>query len=152
MKLFLPVVLFVLLGLSCLSLEAFSDAGVPVSIVAAPSLKAPAIAAPAAPTPMVAVPEVSAPPSWAQDLMVNAQKLPVIGPIVSKALLWLGIISSILTLIVGFLMAGVQVLMGAFNYAGLTAFVEKLAAFQSGKIMYWLKYLSLFNAKKPDPQ
>lgn len=111
------------------------------------------ISQPASPSPsVVAVAEPAAPPAWAQQLMVTAQKLPVIGPIVSKALLYLGILASVLTMLAGFLIGALQAISGAFSYAGLTNAVAAIGAFQNGKFMYYLKYFSLFNAQKPSPQ
>lgn len=98
--------------------------------------------------PAVAVAEPSAPPQWAQELIVVAEKLPVVGPFVAKALLWTGIISGILTTIVGALVACIQLLLGVFNVAGFVSAGNALVAFRDGKIMYWLKYFSMFNAKK----
>jgi hypothetical protein len=106
---------------------------------------------PAAAAPQVAVAEPSAPPAWAQEVVVAAEKLPVIGPIVSKILLYLGILGAIATATVGFLLGVLNTLMGVFNLAGLASAATKIAAFRDGKIMYWLKFISMFNAqKKPD--
>lgn len=122
---------------------------------AAPMIPATASASPGSPAakePQVAVAAPSAPPQWAQELIVAVEKLPVIGPFVSKALLYLGILGSIVTMAVGFILAVLNTLMGVLNIAGLVDFASKVAAFRDGKIMYWLKFLSLFNAqKKSDP-
>jgi hypothetical protein len=101
---------------------------------------------------VVAVAEPAAPPAWAQDVMVAAQKLPVVGPFISKALLILGIVAAILTALAGFLISAIQALKGVFTWAGLTDAANVLVVFQSGRFMYWLKFFSMFNAKKPDPQ
>lgn len=98
----------------------------------------------------VPVAEAAAPPAWAQDLMVTAQGLPIIGPIVSKALLLLGIVSAVLTSLVAFLLGVIQSLMAVFTWTGLVDATVAIAAFRDGKIMYWLKFFSLFNAKKPE--
>ncbi len=136
---------------------AVSAASLPAHCDPSPSPSASAVSSSQSPAPpmtqgVVAVAEPAAPPSWAQALMVSAQKLPVIGPIVSKALLYTGILGSILTLLCGFLMAALSALSGVLNYAGLASVVQKIADFQNGKFMYYLKFFSLFNAKKPDPQ
>lgn len=142
MKLFAPVLMFMVLAL--FSHHSLADPSPAPSIVASsPMVMAPAV---------VAVAEPAAPPAWAQDLMVSAQKLPVIGPVVTKATLYLGILSSLLTLFTSFIIAGAAALSGAFNYAGLTKAVAAITAFQNGKFMYYIKFFSLFNAKKPDPQ
>ena len=91
------------------------------SAAAAPAQTAPvtpvAVAAPvpaptATPEPTVPVAVIAAPPQWAQNLLVTAEKLPTIGPIVSKALVYMGILVSILTAGVGFLMALLSALSG----------------------------------------
>ncbi len=104
---------------------------------------------PANPEPVL-VAEPAAPPKWAEDLIVSVQKFPVIGPIVSKALLYAGILSSILTGLVAFLLATLGTLAGAFNLGGLVKVAEAITVFKNGKFMYWLSYLSMFNAKKPE--
>lgn len=149
MKLLAPLLIF--FAVSAASLPAHCDPS------PAPSASPIAVSSAQSPAPpmvqgVVAVAEPAAPPSWAQDLMVSAQKLPIVGPIVSKALLYVGILGSILTMLCGFLMAALSALSGTLQYAGLASAVQKIADFQNGKFMYYLKFFSLFNAKKPDPQ
>lgn len=81
---------------------------------------------------------------------MTAQKLPVIGPIVSKALLYAGIVSSILTALIACLLTIFTALSKVLNLAGLMSIAEKVQLFKNGKVMYWLTYLSMFNAKKPE--
>lgn len=97
----------------------------------------------------VAVAAPSAPPQWAQDLIVTAEGLPVVGPFVAKGLLYLGIISAILTTLVGSALAILNTLMGIFNASGLTNLATAIASFRDGKIMYWITFFSMFNAKAP---
>jgi hypothetical protein len=101
------------------------------------------------PGPGVAVPQAAAPPVWAEQLIVAAEKLPLVGPYVAKALLYLGILSSILTVLVAAILTVLNTLMGSFNLAGLTQAAAWLSKFKDGKVMYWLKFFSVFNAKKP---
>lgn len=147
MKVYVAFFSVLLLGFSLMAFEAFSDDGFPI-LVSSPH----AIATMPTPAPSTTVPvaEVAAPPAWAQDVMVSAQTLPVIGPIVTKALLYLGILSSLLTMFAGFLMSSLAVLAGAFNFAGITKAVVFITDFQKGKFMYWIKFFSMFNAKKKD--
>ena len=98
---------------------------------------------------MEQVAEPAAPPQWAEDLIMSVEKLPIIGPIVSKILVYLGIVSSILTAFIAFLLTALNSLSVILSLSGLAKFAEKVKLFKDGKIMYWLKYLSLFNAKKP---
>lgn len=121
----------------------------PVAPVASVPAATPTVVTPDA---VVSVAEPAAPPQFAQDIIVAAQKLPVIGPFVAKGLLYLGILSSILTAAIAFLLTVLSALSGIASLANLTSFGSKLVAFRDGKIMYWLKYLSMFNAQKPTVQ
>lgn len=143
MKFYAPMLLLLLLALS--PVKSFSDPSpVPSSFPVVVSSPSPEAA-------KVAVSEPAAPPVWAQDLMVTAEKLPVVGPLVSKALLYLGVLSSILTMLTAFLISALAAVGGALNYAGLARAAQAIAAFQNGKVMYWIKFFSLFNARKPSP-
>jgi hypothetical protein len=104
---------------------------------------------PLLPATMTIVPTVSAPPQWAQDLITTAEKLPLVGPYVAKALLYLGILSAILTSLTACIMGILSILMGVSNAARLTNVSTFLANFRDGKFMYWIKFFSLFNAQKP---
>jgi hypothetical protein len=117
------------------------------SAVASPA-PAPSPAAPAV-TP-AAVPAVPpAPPAWALELLTTVEALPVVGPIVAKGLLYLGILSAILTSLVAFLLSALAGLKSVLNFAGLTTLTSALQSFQDGPIMYWLTYFSNFNAQNP---
>ena len=109
------------------------------------------VLAPAPPTPVteVLVAEPAAPPKWAEDLIMTAQALPVIGPVISKILLYAGIVSSILTALIACLLTIFSALAKVMNLAGLVSVAEKIKLFRNGRVMYWLSYLSMFNAKKP---
>jgi hypothetical protein len=104
-----------------------------------------------APIETVQVAEPAAPPKWAEQLIVTAQELPVIGPIITKALLYLGIVSSILTALIACLLTMLNAISGIASLTGLAKYADKIQMFKNGKIMYWLKYLSMFNAKKNVP-
>jgi hypothetical protein len=152
---FLVVVFCFLAFASFATAQDPSPSPVASPIVITPAVGAsPAMALVPLPTPVpvpvgdVAVSAPSAPPQWAQDLIMNAQKLPVVGPYVAKGLLYLGILSAILTALVAFLLAAAMALKGVLNFAGLNSFVVLIQAFQDGPVMYWLKYLSMFNAQK----
>jgi hypothetical protein len=139
-----------LLSGSALVLCLFAVSASAQTSVAAPAVAVAKVAAPSvAPEPAVPVAEPAAPPKWAQDLLVQAEKLPVVGPIISKALVYAGILVSVLTAIVAFLLTLLSAVSGIAGLSGLAAFASKIQAFKDGKIMYWLKYLSMFNAQKP---
>jgi hypothetical protein len=122
----------------------------PLPATATPVVVAPSpIVAPAqVPVGDVAVAAPAAPPAWFQEVLTNAQSLPVVGPYIAKALVWLGIIAALLTALVAFLLAISASLKGVLNVAGLNNFATEVQAFQDGKIMYWIKYFSMFNAQK----
>ena len=127
----------------------------PAAPVAAPVASPAPIAASVpdtAPAPVMVKDINAAPPTWVQDLAVSIKSLPVVGPIVVKALNWIAVIVSILTALCAFLMVALKALSSIMNIASLTNFAASLQAFQDGKIMYYLKYFSAFNAQKPDPQ
>lgn len=101
--------------------------------------------------PAVAVALPAAPPTWAQELMVTAENLPVVGPILTKVIMYVAIVTSILTALVATLLTVLNTLMGVMNLSGLVNISTAIAAFRDGKIMYWLRFFSLFNATKTDP-
>lgn len=119
----------------------------PSPVVVNGAVSTPGLTAPA-PTPTVTVPEASTPPQWVLDVLASAQKLPTIGPIISKAVVYLGVLCSLLTGLVAFLLTGINALKGVVNLAGLADFAAKLEAFKDGKILYYLKFFSAFNAQK----
>ena len=92
----------------------------------------------------------AAPPAWAQDVLEIAEKTPYVGPYLSKALVYVGVLSTIVTAFIAFLLTGLAALARVLNFAGLVRFAAKVAIFRDGKFMYWLKYISLFNAKKEE--
>lgn len=102
------------------------------------------------PEPVVVKDVSAAPPQWMQDMIVTIKSLPVIGPVAVKILNWIAVIVSILTALCAFLMVVTKALSGISSVAQFGAFGEKIKSFQDGKIMYYLKYLSMFNAKKPE--
>lgn len=136
--------LALLAALVALTYDAYADSspltsGVPVTLAVQPPM-APAV---------VAVAEPAAPPMWAQDVMVSAEKLPVIGPVVTKAVLYFGILSALLTSFAAFVLSALAILQKAFSFAGLAKAASAIVAFQNSKFMYYLKFLSSFNAQKP---
>lgn len=100
----------------------------------------------------VQVAEPAAPPKWAEDLIMKLQSMPVVGPYVSKIMVYLGILCAILTGLLAFLLTSLTALSGVLNFAGLTDAVKAIEDFKSSKFMYWLKYFSMFNAKKEKPK
>lgn len=134
---FLMGILSVLLIMSCTG-----------NTFAQTSLSEPVIVAVSAPPTMVPVPEPAAPPQWAQDVLMSAEGLPIVGPLVAKALVYAGILAAILSALVLCLLTILNALSGVLNFSGLATAVLAIQDFKNGKIMYWLKYFSLFNAQK----
>jgi len=112
-----------------------------------------AVAAPVVPVveaaPVVEAPKVlEQPPEWLVKTLEHIYAIPVVGPVVAKAVQWLGVIAVILSSLVAFLMVSVRALIPVLNYARLASFAMALQKFEASKVMYYLKYFSLFNAKK----
>lgn len=140
----LVTMFFVFLSAAC-----FAQTPVPqVPVAATPPPIAVSVSAPTTSS-QVAVAEPAALPQWAQEILVVAEKLPVVGPLVSKILLYAGIFAVLLTSLVAFLSGLLATLSGVFNFTGLTKASAALADFKNGKIMYWITYFSNFNAQKP---
>lgn len=115
----------------------------------AASVAVPASSAVSAPAPAaVVIPEPAAPPQWATDVLMQVSKLPIIGPYVSKAMLYLGILAALLTTLVGAALSILATLKAGFNWAGLDKASAAIEAFKKGKIVYWLTYFSNFNVNK----
>lgn len=90
----------------------------------------------------VPVSQNSAPPAWVQELLETIAGLPIVGPYVSKALVYLEALGACLTALVVFLLTLSTALKGVVNFAGLTDLVVLLQNFQQSKIMYWLTSFS----------
>lgn len=104
------------------------------------------IATPAAAA--VVVPADAAPPQWLQDVIAGSEKLPTIGPIIAKGVLYLGSLGALVSLLLVFLLSAINIIASVVNFAGLSDFAAKLQAFKDGNLVYWLKYISFFNAQK----
>lgn len=103
-----------------------------------PTVTAPAVVVPA----VTSVASASAPPEWVQEFLQVVSGLPVVGPWVSKALVYLQALAGLLTALVAFLIAASAALKSALNWAGLDAVVAWVEAFQQSKWMYWLTAFS----------
>ena len=150
------VMLFAIFAIQVLSLESSAQqtVGVPVPAVSQTTIvePAPAVVAPA-PVAVVPVAAPAAPPAWIQSLLTVVSNLPIIGPYASKAMLYVGMLSLVLTSLVAFLLGLMSTLSAAFGsipaLQSISAWIEE---FKDGQFMYWLKYFSNFNAQKPsDP-
>lgn len=94
---------------------------------------------------------VETPPDWLVDLLEKIYEFPVIGPFLVKAGQWFGVIVTILTTLTAFCVGAIKALQKVLVMANLVKAADWLAAFEKGRVMYWLKWGSaLFNAKKPE--
>lgn len=87
-------------------------------------------------------------PAWLDKVLSILSGLPVVGPVVVEILKYLGVFAVVITSFTAFLMASVRALVAVFNVAKLVELAAKLKAFEDSKVMYYLKYFSLFNASK----
>lgn len=87
-------------------------------------------------------------PAWLDKILAILSGLPVVGPVVVEILKYLGVFAVVITSFTAFLMASVRALVAGFNVAKLVELAAKLKAFEDSKVMYYLKYFSLFNAPK----
>lgn len=94
--------------------------------------------------------EDALPPEWLISLMEKIKAMPIVGPVLVTALQIIAIIGSFATLLFGFLLASIKLLVPVLDLARLTKFSDFIEGQQKSKWMYWLKYVSFLNAKKPD--
>lgn len=127
--------------------QAPADPSVGTTVIQAPVVVVPASSDVAA----VAANPIAAPPAWATELLSVISGLPIVGPILSKAMTYLGILGALMTALVAFLLAAASALKNVTAWAGLASLAAKVQAFQQSQIMYWLTTLSMFNAKVPPP-
>lgn len=95
-----------------------------------------------------AVDPIFIPPTWLQDVLLFVKGLPYVGPYVVEVLKWIGVASVVLTSVCAALIASLKVLGAALKLAKLEALAAQVEAFQNSKIVFYLKYLSNFNAQK----
>lgn len=95
---------------------------------------------------------IETPPQWLVEALKMVAKLPMIGPILTKIFQWAGVLSVVLTLLVAFLLGIVKALKAVMSFSPKwESWVQWLEAFEHGQFMYYLKFLSMFNAKQPVP-
>jgi len=91
-----------------------------------------------------------APPAgfeWVSMVMQFLMSVPHVGPVLVKAIEILAAVSVVMTSIAAAFSMFVKMSAGMAKLAGAQAFADKILA-MSEKPLYWLKYLSMFNAKK----
>jgi hypothetical protein len=80
--------------------------------------------------------------------MLSAESVPFVGPALVEVLKWLGVIGALMTALVTFILSVTRTLFFAARWTRLGSLMLVVANFEKGKVMYWLKYFSLYNAKK----
>lgn len=86
-------------------------------------------------------------PQWLMQLIMMGDQIPVVGPYIVKGMQWLGLIASVTTTVCACLITILKLIEGVANVANLKPVADKLQEFQNGRIMYYLKFVSLFNAR-----
>lgn len=87
------------------------------------------------------------PPEWLQQILLNLDKIPVVGPHLVLVLKWLGVISAILTILTTAFLAIVKALSLVLNVAGLAVLASKVEALKE-KVFPYLAWLSSYNVQK----
>lgn len=151
-----PIALVTVQPVSAPSIAVSPKAVIPVVVDVVKALPVPVV--PAAPMainlgsgiqPVVVADVDQAPPQWMQSALVMIKSLPVVGPIISKAIQWLAVICSILTALSAFVLVVLKSLNGIASAAQLEPLADAVKKFQTGPVYYWLRYASMFNAQKP---
>jgi hypothetical protein len=88
------------------------------------------------------------PPEWLVTALSYIYEMPVVGPYAAKAFQWLGVICVILTSFTAAILASIRALSTVLTFSGLILAATKVSEFENSKFVYWLKYFSMFNAKK----
>ena len=73
--------------------------------------------------------------------------IPGVGPVLAKVILYVGVLSGVLTALVVFvasILKPLELILGAAKLQGASEFVAKVQA----KVLPWLKYFSAFNVQK----
>ena len=89
------------------------------------------------------------PPEWLKTILMMGSGMPMVGPFLMKAIMYLSIFLTVATILCGAFIGVIRTLAGAFNLAGASALADKVQAFEDGSIAYYLKYFSAFNAQAP---
>ena len=81
-------------------------------------------------------------PDWALGLLKGAKTLPVVGPILSQVMMYVGIIGGILTSFIAFLLAALGSVSGIAAFSGAAGLVKKIQDFKNSAFMMWLMAFS----------
>lgn len=119
-------------------------------ILAAMFIAAVCVGQEAAPVVAAAAPSPAEAPEWLVKALELVSSVPVVGPIVVEVAKWLGVLSSVLTILVTAILGIIRALGVVLPAIKLADLAAKVLAFENSKVMYWLKLLSMYNAKKVD--
>lgn len=88
------------------------------------------------------------PPEWLQKAVLIVKELPLVGPIVVEILKYLGVLAAILTALTACALAILKSLKLVLKLVKLDSYIAKIEAIENSKVLYYLKFLSNFNAQK----
>jgi hypothetical protein len=141
--------LILVLGLLFVTPSFATEAVKEITVSVASPAPAPAVEA-VAPMPETAPVATHLPPAWLEKVLDVAVSVPVVGPVVVEVLKWVGVISSILTAIVTAALGLIWSLSRALKLAKLVDLAVKIEALAASPVMYWLRFFSMYNAKKEE--
>lgn len=93
------------------------------------------------------VPDVFVPPVWLSTIILFVQGLPVVGPIIIEVCKWLGVLTTVATLLSAMIQTMLTIPQILAVWAGAQGLADKIKKI-SDLILPWLKYLSMFNVQK----
>ncbi len=88
-------------------------------------------------------------PVWFQDLLTYLREVPAIGPWVSWAFEWASALSVVVTAFAGATIVSLKALSKVLKGAKLLELAVKVELW-AAPVIYWLKYVTVFNAQKED--
>lgn len=88
------------------------------------------------------------PADWILDLVLYLVSIPTVGPALKTAFEWVAALSVITTVLCGAAIVTLKTLSPLLTKLGLDE-KAKLIEEKGAKVIYWLKFVSLFNAKAP---
>lgn len=130
----------------------FAELALSQEPAAHPTIEAALQAAEAAPQDGILAPVEAdyKPPEWLQKTLNTIDDVPVVGPYLVKFLEWVSVIGTMLTALVTFLLVCLKALARVVSIAKLERVALLLSSFEKSKLLYWMKYFSLYNAKKEE--
>lgn len=111
-----------------------------------------AVAAPVVTVQPTSEPAIDLPPAWLENALNFARRIPWVGPVVVEFTKWAGLFGGVMTLLVTTILGLLRILVPALNIAGLAAFALKVQIFENSPLMYWIKFFSMYNAVKKQPE